>query len=122
MTSGSFQQLEGEQLGAVTFIQDYLQLEFDGHGFSICMPMTVQAGGLTTRTGDNRFRNAICEQIAKRVRSVNTQDSEALTIIFEDDSRISISLRESDYSGPEAFTAHGFGDSIIVHRIDDQVA
>ena len=117
--SDSFKQLEGEQLGAVTFVQDYLQLAFDGPGFSIFMPVTVESGGLTTRSGDTQFRNALCEQIAKRVRSVVRQEAEALIITFHDDSRISISLRESDYSGPEAFTAHGFGESLIVHRIDD---
>ena len=71
--SDPFKQLEGEQLGAVTFVQDYLQLDFDGRGFSVFMPVSVEAGGATIRSGDPQFRNALCGQIAKLVRSVSLQ-------------------------------------------------
>src|SRR5690348_10660052 len=113
------QQLRGEQLSAVTFVQDYLQLDFDGAGFSIFTPVSVDRGDAVARSGDENFRNALCEQISKRVEDVTLKAGEALAITFEDASLVSISLRSEHYSGPEAFTAHGFGDLTIVQRIDD---
>jgi hypothetical protein len=112
-------QLKGEQLSAVTFVHDYVQLAFDGPSISVYMPMSVEANGATIRTGDEQFRNAICAQIAKQVENAALRVGEALVITFNDGSRILISLREDDYSGPEAFMAQGFGDSWTVHRIDD---
>lgn len=115
----AFQQLLGEQLSSVTFMQDYLQLAFDGPVLSVFMPVSVRSSGLEICSGDERFRNALCAQIAKRVEDIALQSGDALTIRFEDGSDISVSLRLDDYSGPEAFTAHGLGDTIIVHRADD---
>ncbi len=112
--SDPFKQLEGEQLGAVTFVQDYLQLHFDGPAINVYMPISVQAGGATVRSGDIQFRNVLCGQIAKIVRSVSFQKAEALTLTFNDDSRIAISLRAEDYSGPEAIYAHGFRDAPMI--------
>ena len=34
-SSAMLDQLRGEQLSAVTFVQDYLQLWFDGPGFNV---------------------------------------------------------------------------------------
>lgn len=112
--SDPFKQLEGEQLGSVTFVQDYIQLHFDGPGINVYMPMSVDAGGIIVRSGDIQFRNALCGQIAKVVQSVSFQDDEAMTITFKDNSRIVISLRAEDYSGPEALEGHGFQDAIII--------
>ena len=112
--SGYFKQLEGEQLSSVTFVQDYIQLHFDGPGINVYMPMSVEVGATTIRSGDSQFRNALCGQIAKIVRNVSFRDAEALTITFMDDSRLSISLRHEDYSGPEALEAHDFTDAPII--------
>jgi hypothetical protein len=115
----AFQQLRGEQLSSITFVRDSLQLDFDGPGFSIFTPVSVHAGRATSHSGDEEFRNALCGQIAKIVADVICSSGEALTIRFEDGSQIAASLKPEDYTGPEAFVAHGFGDSIIVHRADD---
>ena len=112
--SDYFKQLAGEQLNSVTFVQDYIQLHFDGPGINVYMPMSVEAEATTIRSGDNQFRNALCGQIAKVVQSVSFQDSEALTITFEDNSQIAISLRPDDYSGPEALEGHDFRDAPII--------
>lgn len=39
---------------------------------------------------------------------VERRPGEALVVAFEDGSKLSISLRREDYSGPEAYHAHGF--------------
>ena len=112
--SDIFQQLRGDELCAVTFVQDYIQLQFDRPCINVYVPMTVEASGTAARSGDDRFRDALCGQIAKVVQSVHTQDDEAMTISFQDDSQIVISLRPTDRFGRDALEARGFRDAPIV--------
>lgn len=103
-----FDELRGEQLSAVTFVQDYIQLGFDGPGINVLNPTTVTTRAKTVTSWTPGFRDALCEQITKIVAVVEQRPSESLTIAFEDGSSLSISLRPEDYSGPEAYFAHGF--------------
>ncbi len=105
-----FQQLRGEQLSAVTFVQDYLQLWFDGPGINVINPLTVHSGGLKVTSGQPGFRDLLCAQIAKVVAEVSYRDGVAFEVRFEDGSTISVSLRKADYTAPEAIYAHGFKD------------
>jgi hypothetical protein len=114
-----FERLRGEQLSSVTFVQDYLQLAFDGPALSVFTPVSVRSSSITAASGDGNFRNALCGQIAKIVADVTLYSGDALTIRFEDGSQIEISLKPDAYTGPEAFVADGFGDSPIVHRVGD---
>ena len=107
-----FEQLRGEQLGAVTFVQNYLQLSFDGPGINVTNPLTVQAGQLSVTSWQPGFRDALCSQITKIVAAVEYREGEAFIIRFDDGSQISISLREQDYTTPEALYAHGFRDGV----------
>jgi hypothetical protein len=103
-----FEQLRGEQLSAVTFVQDYLQLWFDGPGINVTNPLTVHTNQLAVTSWQPGFRDALCSQIAKIVAAVECREGEAFIIRFEDGSRLSISLRPQDYTTPEAVYAHGF--------------
>jgi hypothetical protein len=103
-----FEELRGEQLSAVTFVQDYLQLWFDGPGVNVMNPLTVITASATITSWNQGFRDLLCGQIAKIVSRVERQGGEALTIRFEDGSALSISLRENDYRCAEAYYAHGF--------------
>lgn len=114
MNHPSFQQLEGEQLAAVTFVQDYIQLHFDGPCINVYAPIVVEIAGAAIRSGELEFRNALCEQIAKTIQSVFWKETEALRLTFADGSRIVVSLRAGDYPGPEALYAHGFGEAPAV--------
>lgn len=107
-SSAMLDQLRGEQLSAVTFVQDYLQHWFDGPGINVTNPLTVRMGSSSVTSGEPGFRDALCEQIAKVVASVEVRDGDALVIAFEDGSQLSVSLRDEDYSSPEAIYAHGF--------------
>jgi len=96
-------QIVGEQLSGVTFVMDYLQLQFNPPPtINAYTPVTVSSGGTTCVSGDDQFRTRRCEQITKIVKSVVIKDEAAFVITFEDGSMISISLRPSDYIGPEA--------------------
>ncbi len=94
---------------------NYVQLQFDPPPtINALTPITVRCGGRSAATGDEPFRNLICEQIPKTVASVSILDSEALTFSFEDDSTIAISLREEDYVGPEAVNIFGTDNFWVV--------
>ena len=108
--TGLFEQLYGEHLSAVTFVQDYLQLWFDGPGINVTNPLTVQTGGVSATSWQPGFRDALCSQIAKIVAAVEYRAGEAFIIRFEDGSQLSISLREQDYTTPEALYVHGLRD------------
>jgi hypothetical protein len=101
------QDIVGQNLSAVVFVQDYVQLLFDGPQMNIMTPLTVGSGASVTRSEEVAFRNALCAQIAKRVASVSAERGVAVTITFSDDSTISISLKEVDYPGPEAVLVRG---------------
>jgi hypothetical protein len=103
-----YQQIVGEQLSGVTFVMDYLQLQFNPPPtINAYTPVTVSSCGRTCVSGDDQFRNKLCEQITKIVKSVAIKNEEAFLITFEDSSVISISLKPSDYVGPEALAFIG---------------
>lgn len=120
------QRIVGKKLSAVTFVMDYLQLQFDGPGINAYTPVTVSTagksyvfsapgapqatmekstvpiGGKLYVSADDQFRNRLCEQITKIVKSVVIKSGEAFLITFDDESAISISLKAADYVGAEA--------------------
>ena len=106
-----FGELRGEQLSAVTFVQDYLQLWFDGPGINVTNPLTVTARESRITSWKPGFRDLLCAQIAKIVDTVEYRAEDALAIRFVDGSQLSVSLRREDYTSPEAFYAHHFKDN-----------
>lgn len=103
-----YEQLVGEQLSGVTFVMDYIQLQFNPPPIvSVYTPVTVSAGLTSVRSGDDQFRNLLCGQIAKIVASVSVRAHDAFLITFEDQSMISISLRADDYRCAEAINFQG---------------
>ena len=110
-----YRQIVGEQLSSVTFVMDYLQLAFNPPpSMSIYTPLTVCCSGHEFARGDDQFRNRLCEQITKIVKSVEFRKEEAFLITFQDDSSISISLKPSDYTGPEALDFLGRNGQWII--------
>jgi hypothetical protein len=98
----SLQMLIGEQLSAVTFIQDYLQLHFDGPRLTIFSPAVVRLGDQTFPRGKPGFRDALCNNIAKKITEARVAYGDSISISFADGSTIKISLKNEDYSGGEA--------------------
>jgi hypothetical protein len=98
----SLQMLIGEQLSAVTFVQDYLQLQFDGPRLTIFSHPVVILGGKTFHWGKHGFRDALCDNIAKQVTETRVAYGDSIAIRFADGSTITISLKDEDYSGGEA--------------------
>ena len=92
----------GEQLSSVEFVQDYLQLHFDGPTLTLFVWPVVFATGQMYQLGKSGcFRDELCGRIAHKVVEVVTDDSDALTIRFDDSSSVVVSLRPEDRTGPE---------------------
>jgi hypothetical protein len=109
------QHVVGRRLSGVTFVMDYVQLQFDPPPtINALTPITVRSGGQTAVSGDESFRNLLCEQIPKAVADVSLVDGEALTLSLEDGSTISLSLRHEDYVCPEAVNIYGSDNLCIV--------
>ena len=98
----SLQMLIGEQLSAVTFVQDYLQLHFDGPRLTVFSYAVIGLGDQTFHWGKPGFRDALCNNIAKKVTEARVVHGDSVTIRFADGSMIQISLKDEDYSGGEA--------------------
>lgn len=92
-SSSLFEELRGEQLSAVTFVQDYLQLWFDGPGINVTNPLTVESAAGRITSWQPGFRDLLCAQITKIVDTVKHYPSDALVVRFTDGSSIPISLR-----------------------------
>jgi hypothetical protein len=100
----------------VTFVRDYLQLQFDPPpSFNVYTPVVVGSGATVAALGTDAFPALIVGQINKRVARVIFSEETDLTISFVDASVVTISLRRDDYRGAEAvnlFCANG--DLIVV--------
>lgn len=105
-----FAELYGKQLSSVEFVQDYLQLRFDGPCINVTNPLTVKTKDNEITSWNIGFRDLLCEQITKLVDEVSFESGKELRIRFADESTIIISLRPEDYSSSEALFAHGFKD------------
>jgi hypothetical protein len=72
----------GERLSAVSFVLDYLQLDFDGLHFTVLCPAEVRTPDGTTKSGENGFRDRLCELIGSKVGALAI-DERSTTIEFE---------------------------------------
>jgi hypothetical protein len=94
--------IEGEQLSAVTFVQDYIQLHFDGPVVTaITLPIVI-IDDTSFGVGAPGYRDRLCGQIAKKVVRAYVRPADRLQIEFLDGSTLVISLRPKDYRAAEA--------------------
>lgn len=94
--------IEGEQLSAVTFVQDYLQLHFDGPMITaITWPVFV-VGDASVAFGEPGYRDQLCGLIAKIVARAYVRPGDRLQLDFEDSASLVVSLRPDAYRAAEA--------------------
>lgn len=95
------QDLHERQLGAVVFVQDYLQLQFDGTTLTMTTwPVVYREEGF--KYGDPRYRDMLCDCIAKVVKVADVIARDRLRIVFRDGSTLVTSLKDADRVDPEA--------------------
>jgi len=94
--------IAGTTLESVTFVMDYVQFQF---GPARLTAYTFPQVGLSARcwtAKDEGWRDSLCARIGVRVRGASCS-GKGLEFDFEDGATITISLRDEDYRGPEAF-------------------
>ena len=92
MQEQSLDILVGEKLSAVTFVLDYLQVDFDGNQFTFYIWPTVFVEGEKYEFGEMFYRDKLCSLIAKVVLSATYFDKDALEINFGNSDMLRLSL------------------------------
>lgn len=92
----------GEELVAVEFVEDYLQLRFAEPLFTLYAWPHVLFPDFSIAYGEPEYRNALCAQIGEKVATASLEEGDALTIEFENGTVLGLSLREEDVDGPES--------------------
>jgi hypothetical protein len=92
----------GEELVAVEFVQDYLQLRFDTPLLILHAWPHLLFSEFSIAYGEPEYRNALCSLIGEKVEDATLEEGDSLTLKFENDTVIALSLREEDLDGPEA--------------------
>ena len=92
----------GQELVAVEFVQDFLQLRFDGPLLTLFEWPHVMATEASMAFGEPGYRDALCAQIGEEVTAAALEEGDALTIEFANGMVIGLSLRMEDLAVPEA--------------------
>lgn len=92
----------GEELVAVEFVQDFLQLRFATPMFTLYAWPHVLLPEFSIAYGEPEYRNALCAQIGEKVEAASLEEGDALTVEFENGTVFGLSLREEDIDGPES--------------------
>lgn len=105
--------LVGEKLSAAIFVMDYLQLDFDGILFTCWNWPLVENSAAVFSVSSSGYRDAVCDQIAKRVSRIEITE-EVCLIAFEDTSRITIPLEVTADGPPEAAMFSDDGRKVMI--------
>jgi len=108
--------IEGQDLLAVTFIQDYVQFDFNGPELTLYNWPAVFLSEGSYEFGEPGYRDALCSLISENVTTTSFEIGIALEIEFENGVILRSSLRDEDYQGPEAgqFSTGEEGDPLEV--------
>ena len=99
----SLENLSGEQLSAVEFVGDHLQLRLGDALLTLYVwPDVADADGISVGFGQPGYRDALCSAIGENVTEAQHHDSTALTVEFENGTVFALSLRDEDLDTPEA--------------------
>jgi hypothetical protein len=92
--------LVGEKLSSVTFVMDYLQLDFDGNQFTFYVWPVISIGGKEYLFGEPSYRDNLCSLISQVVKQTYGEGQKYFTLEFEQGNRLTVSL---DPNNPELF-------------------
>ena len=98
----SVSDLRGEELTAVEFVGEYLQLRFgDALLVLFVWPDLADADGISVAFGQPGYRDALCSTIGESVTAADLNEGRALTIEYENGTVLALSLRAEDLDTPE---------------------
>ena len=98
----ALQKLEGEQLSSVEFVRDYVQLRFDGPCLNVYNPHRIRSGETTIAWREPGYCDALCNLITHIVQKTSVTH-EGLSLAFDNGAVWTMSLRDEDNRGPEAY-------------------
>ncbi|MBS1798305.1 MAG: hypothetical protein JSS95_00625 [Acidobacteria bacterium] len=102
----------GEELNAVEFVQDYLQLRFESPLLTFYAWPHVLFSEYSLAYGEPEYRNALCAQIGEKVEEATLDEGDSLTLKLENGTVIALSLREEDLDGPQAGSYSATGNAV----------
>src|SRR5260370_29484286 len=111
--ASSIEQLAGCPVSAVSFVQDYVELHFDGLILGCFTLPVVRTGDAECHFGAPGYRDRLVAFIGKTPQTVREQDRIELSINFAAGESIKVSLRDEDAECAEAAMLHGEGISSI---------
>jgi len=94
--------LVGSRLSSIEFVQDYVQLRFNGPCLTALTPPHIRTLRKCCEPGAPEYRNVLCDQIGKLVHRAFTIEAQEIRIDFDNEVTITISLRPDDYQSAEA--------------------
>ena len=98
-----FSELRDAPLSSVEFVQDYLQLHFDGPLLTLYVwPDVADADGISIAFGEPGYRDALCSVIGEIVTQPELNEGRSLTVEFENGTVFALSLRDEDLDVAEA--------------------
>lgn len=77
--------LVGEQLSSVEFVQDYVQLHFDGKTITVFIWPEIKIKNSIFRFGEIEYRNMLCNLIGIEVEDLLLRDKAFLVLQFKDE-------------------------------------
>jgi hypothetical protein len=102
--------IEGEELKAVAFVEDYLELRFGAPLLTLYNWPYVMLPDFSVAYGEPEYRNALCSLIGETVATATLDEESALTIEFTNGVVLGLSLREEDLDGPDSGSYSETGD------------
>jgi len=99
------QAIVGEYLSSVTFVMDYLQLDFSGYGFTMNSWPTITVSGRKLADSDPDYKNVLCSLIGQNLAEVDEYWDTGLRLGFASGTALTLSLRVGrDFPCPEIAT------------------
>jgi hypothetical protein len=91
-----FKSIIGEQLSSVEFVQDYLQLHFDGNDITFYSWPVVNIERIEYQHNGIDYKNKLCDLIGKEVEYVLFIEEIEFNVLFVNGAKIVLSLIRND--------------------------
>jgi hypothetical protein len=85
-----------EQLSSIEFVQDYLQLHFDGNTLTCYEWPRVVLKSEVYELPTRGYRDALCKLISYKVENVSLIEESHLEVVFEQGDRLILNLKRND--------------------------
>lgn len=115
--------LIGETLSSVTFVMDYLQMDFNGNQFSFYNWPVIHKGQKLIYETDTEYRNELYTLINRTIVTVDEYIDLGIAIEFEDNALLCMPLKvKNTYSIPEIAEFHSQDkDQWMIWQVGDRV-